>query len=151
MMFNIGGGIGAIGIANVMDRYSPRLTVIGMYLGIALSLAGLSGANGAVTMACGAFFCGLFLVGGQSVLYSMAGQAYATEVRGTGVGAAVAVGRLGSILGPLIAGQLFALGQSASMLVSSSIPLIVIAAVAALSVVSTFAPRMVASVTQPGR
>lgn len=151
MMFNIGGGIGAIGIARVMDRCSPRLTVIGMYLGIALSLAGLSAANGALTMACGAFFCGLFLVGGQSVLYSMAGQAYATEVRGTGVGAAVAVGRLGSILGPLIAGQLFALGQSASMLVSSSIPLIVIAAIAALSVVSTFAPRVVAGTAQPGR
>ncbi|AJF00534.1 3-(3-hydroxy-phenyl)propionate transporter MhpT [Pandoraea apista] len=151
MMFNIGGGLGAIGIANVMDRCSPRLTVIGMYVGIALSLAGLSGANGALTMACGAFFCGLFLVGGQSVLYSMAGQAYATEVRGTGVGAAVAVGRLGSILGPLIAGQLFALGQSASMLVSSSIPLIVIAAIAALSVVSTFAPRVVAGIAQPGR
>lgn len=151
MMFNIGGGLGAIGIANVMDRCSPRLTVIGMYVGIALSLAGLSGANGALTMACGAFFCGLFLVGGQSVLYSMAGQAYATEVRGTGVGAAVAVGRRGSILGPLIAGQLFALGQSASMLVSSSIPLIVIAAIAALSVVSTFAPRVVAGIAQPGR
>ncbi|MCE4060714.1 3-(3-hydroxy-phenyl)propionate transporter MhpT [Pandoraea sputorum] len=151
MMFNIGGGLGAIGISNVMDRFSPRLTVIGMYLGIALSLAGLSGAIGALTMACGAFFCGLFLVGGQSVLYSMAGQAYPTEVRGTGVGAAVAIGRLGSILGPLVAGQLFALGQSASMLVSSSIPLIVIAAIAALTVVSTFAPRIVAGVVQPGR
>ncbi|AKM30245.1 3-(3-hydroxy-phenyl)propionate transporter MhpT [Pandoraea faecigallinarum] len=151
MMFNIGGGIGAIGIANVMDRFSPRLTVIGMYVGIALSLAGLSSAIGALTMAAGAFFCGLFLVGGQSVLYSMAGQAYPTEVRGTGVGAAVAIGRLGSILGPLIAGQLFALGQSASMLVSSSIPLIVVAAIAALTVVGTFAPRLVAGVAQPGR
>ncbi|VVE72725.1 3-(3-hydroxy-phenyl)propionate transporter MhpT [Pandoraea captiosa] len=151
MMFNIGGGIGAIGIANVMDRFSPRLTVIGMYIGIALSLAGLSSAIGALTMATGAFFCGLFLVGGQSVLYSMAGQAYPTEVRGTGVGAAVAIGRLGSILGPLIAGQLFALGQSASMLVSSSIPLIVIAALAALTVVGTFAPRLVAGMAQSGR
>ncbi|MFT9640303.1 3-(3-hydroxy-phenyl)propionate transporter MhpT, partial [Alcaligenes phenolicus] len=54
-------------------------------------------------------------------------------------GAAVAVGRLGSILGPLVAGQLFALGQSPSMLVSASIPLIVIAAVAALTVVGAFA------------
>ncbi|MDM8358848.1 3-(3-hydroxy-phenyl)propionate transporter MhpT [Pandoraea communis] len=151
MMFNIGGGLGAIGISNVMDRFSPRLTVIGMYLGIALSLAGLSSAIGALTMACGAFFCGLFLVGGQSVLYSMAGQAYPTEVRGTGVGAAVAIGRLGSILGPLIAGQLFALGQSASMLVSSSIPLIVIAAISALTVVGTFEPRIVAGAVQPGR
>ena len=49
-------------------------------------------------------------------------------------------GRLGSILGPLVAGQLFALGQSPSMLVGASIPLIAMAAVAALSVVGSF-PR----------
>ncbi|CAG9178258.1 3-(3-hydroxy-phenyl)propionate transporter [Cupriavidus laharis] len=150
MMFNIGGGIGAVGIANVMDRFSPRLTVMGMYVGIAAALAGLAGAGGSVSMAWGAFFCGLFLVGGQSVLYALAGQAYPTEVRGTGVGAAVAIGRLGSILGPLVAGQLFALGQSASMLVSASIPLIVIAAIAALTVVVSFSPRLASGRVLPG-
>ncbi|SOZ39201.1 3-(3-hydroxy-phenyl)propionate transporter MhpT [Cupriavidus neocaledonicus] len=150
MMFNIGGGIGAVGIASVMDRFSRRLTVVGMYVGIAAALAGLAGAGGSVSMAWGAFFCGLFLVGGQSVLYALAGQAYPTEVRGTGVGAAVAIGRLGSILGPLIAGQLFALGQSASMLVTASIPLIVIAAVAALTVVGSFTPRLETRAAVPG-
>ncbi|WER46291.1 3-(3-hydroxy-phenyl)propionate transporter MhpT [Cupriavidus sp. WKF15] len=150
MMFNLGGGIGAVGIASVMDRFSPRLTVVGMYVGIAAALAGLAGAGGSLSMAWGAFFCGLFLVGGQSVLYALAGQAYPTEVRGTGVGAAVAVGRLGSILGPLVAGQLFALGQSASMLVAASIPLIVVAAVAALAVVGSFTPRRTTGATVPG-
>lgn len=138
MMFNIGGGIGAIGIANVMDRFGRRITVIGMYIGIAASLAALASAAGNLSMVTGAFFCGLFIVGGQSVLYALAGQAYPTEVRGTGVGAAVAIGRLGSILGPLVAGQLFALGQSPSMLVGASIPLIVVAALAALSVARSF-------------
>lgn len=139
MMFNLGGGIGAVAIATLMDRLGRRRTVIGMYVGIALALAALAGASGAASMACGGLLCGLFLVGGQSVLYALAGHAYPTEVRGTGVGAAVAVGRLGSILGPLVAGQLFALGQSASMLVASSIPLCVIAALAALMVVGGFA------------
>lgn len=138
MMFNIGGGIGAVAIATVMDRFSRNLTVTGMYVGIAVSLAALANASGSTSMAVGAFFCGLFLVGGQSVLYALAGQAYPTEVRGTGVGAAVAVGRLGSILGPLVAGQLFALGQSASVLVAASIPLILVAAVGALTVVGAF-------------
>jgi len=138
MMFNIGGGIGAVAIASLMDRISRQLTVIGMYAGIAVALAGLASAGGSASMATGAFFCGLFLVGGQSVLYSLAGQAYPTEVRGTGVGAAVAVGRLGSILGPLVAGQLFAMGQSPSMLVAASIPLIVVAAGGALLVVGAF-------------
>lgn len=150
MMFNIGGGIGAVGIANVMDRFGRRLTVIALYVGIAVALAALAGAGGSVSMAWGAFFCGLFLVGGQSVLYSLAGQAYPTEVRGTGVGAAVAVGRIGSILGPLVAGQLFALGQSASVLVAASIPLIVVAALAALAVVGSFASRPVPGAALPG-
>ncbi|WP_321881544.1 3-(3-hydroxy-phenyl)propionate transporter MhpT [Paraburkholderia bannensis] len=141
MMFNIGGGIGAVAIATIMDRFGRRRTVIGMYAGIALALAALASAGGAASMACGGLLCGLFLVGGQSVLYALAGHAYPTEVRGTGVGAAVAVGRLGSILGPLVAGQLFALGQSSSVLVASSIPLCVIAALAALTVVGGFARR----------
>jgi AAHS family 3-hydroxyphenylpropionic acid transporter len=87
-------------------------------------------------MAWGGLLAGLFLVGTQSVLYALAGATYPTRVRGTGVGAAVAVGRMGSMIGPLIAGQLLALGQSASLLVISSIPLIVIAALGALTAVA---------------
>ncbi|MFX1767342.1 3-(3-hydroxy-phenyl)propionate transporter MhpT [Paraburkholderia sp. A1RI-2L] len=138
MLFNIGGGVGAVAIATIMDRFGRRGTVIGMYVGIVAALTVLASAGGASATALGGLLCGFFIVGSQSVLYALAGHAYPTEVRGTGVGAAVAVGRLGSILGPLVAGQLFALGQSPSMLVGSSIPLVVAAALAALSVVGAF-------------
>lgn len=141
MLFNIGGGVGAVAIATIMDRFGRRGTVIGMYVGIVVALSVLASAGGASSTAVGGLLCGFFIVGGQSVLYALAGHAYPTEVRGTGVGAAVAVGRLGSILGPLVAGQLFALGQSPSMLVGSSIPLVVVAALAALSVVGAFSQR----------
>lgn len=140
MMFNIGGGIGAIVIAALMDRIGRRPTVTGMYIGIAVALAVLASAGSSVGMAFGGLLAGLFLVGGQSVLYALASNIYPTQVRGTGVGAAVAVGRMGSILGPLIAGQLLAIGQSASVLVTASIPLIAVAAIAALVVVARF-PR----------
>ncbi|SIT41633.1 hydroxy-aromatic acid transporter [Paraburkholderia ribeironis] len=145
MMFNIGGGIGAIAIASLMDRVGRRRTVAGMYLGIVVALAALLGASGGTSMAWGGLLAGLFLVGGQSVLYALASSLYPTDVRGTGVGAAVAVGRLGSILGPLIAGQLLAIGQGASVLLSASIPLIVVAAVAAWLVVGKSAPRYTAA------
>lgn len=141
MMFNIGGGIGAVAIATIMDRFGRRGTVIGMYVGMIAALAVLASAGSASATAVGGLLCGFFIVGGQSVLYALAGHAYPTEVRGTGVGAAVAVGRLGSILGPLVAGQLFALGQSPSMLVGASIPLALIAAIAALTVVGAFRQR----------
>jgi len=148
MMFNIGGGIGAIVIASMMDRIGRRPTVIGMYIGIAAALAALASASGGVSMACGGLLAGLFLVGGQSVLYALASTLYPTQMRGTGVGAAVAVGRFGSILGPLIAGQLLAMGQSASMLVAASIPLVVVAAVAALFVVARFPLRHTVATAQ---
>ena len=41
----------------------------------------------------------------QLVLYALAPPSYPTAVRATGVGAAVAIGRLGSVAGPLAAGQ----------------------------------------------
>ena len=148
MMFNIGGGFGAIAIASLMDRIGRRRTVGGMYLGIVVALAALVGASGGVSMAWGGLLAGLFLVGGQSVLYALASSLYPTEVRGTGVGAAVAVGRVGSILGPLIAGQLLAIGQGASVLLSASIPLIAIAAIAAWLVVSKSESRYIAAAVQ---
>jgi AAHS family 3-hydroxyphenylpropionic acid transporter len=148
MMFNIGGGIGAIVIAGLMDRVGRRRTVGGMYVGIVVALAALLSAGGGTSMAWGGLLAGLFLVGGQSVLYALASSLYPTEVRGTGVGAAVAVGRMGSILGPLIAGQLLAIGQGASVLLGASIPLIAVAAVAAWLVVSKSAPRYTAAAVQ---
>ncbi|RQR30766.1 MULTISPECIES: 3-(3-hydroxy-phenyl)propionate transporter MhpT [unclassified Burkholderia] len=136
VMFNVGGGIGAIGIASLMDRIGRRRTVVGMYVGIACALAVLAGAKDAAWLAAGGLLCGMFLVGGQSVLYALASAIYPTRMRGTGVGAAVAVGRFGSILGPFVAGQLLAHGESTTMLMASSIPLVAVAALAALTVVA---------------
>ena len=44
----------------------------------------------------------------------------------------MAVGRLGSIAGPLLAGQLLAMGQHATTTIGASIPVTIIAALAAL-------------------
>ncbi|MEX3900428.1 3-(3-hydroxy-phenyl)propionate transporter MhpT [Paraburkholderia sp. BR10954] len=148
MMFNIGGGIGAIVIAGMMDRMGRRRTVAGMYVGIVVALGALLSAHGGASMAWGGLLAGLFLVGGQSVLYALASSLYPTEVRGTGVGAAVAVGRLGSILGPLIAGQLLAIGQGASVLLGASIPLIAVAAIGAWLVVNRSTLRYTAVAAQ---
>ena len=78
-----------------------------------------------------AFAAGMFVVGGQSVLYALAAIYYPTAMRGTGVGAAVAVGRLGSVVGPLAAATLLAAGRSAPVVIGASIPVTLVAAFAA--------------------
>jgi len=132
IVFNIGGGAGALCIGMLMDRGRPRTVVSGMYVGIIVALATLAGASGMTWMAFGAFLAGLFVIGAQSVLYAMAAAYYPMVVRGTGVGAAVAVGRLGSIAGPVLAGQLLAMGTNASTIIGASIPITIISAAAAL-------------------
>jgi AAHS family 3-hydroxyphenylpropionic acid transporter len=132
ILFNIGGGAGALGIGMLMDAARPRWVVSGMYVGIIAALSLLAAAGGMASMSAGAFMAGLFVIGAQSVLYALAAAYYPTAVRGTGVGAAVAVGRLGSIAGPLLAGQLLAMGQHSTTIIGASIPVTIVAALAAL-------------------
>jgi AAHS family 4-hydroxybenzoate transporter-like MFS transporter len=53
-----------------------------------------------------AFLVGFFLVGGQIGLNSIAGTIYPTDIRATGAGWALGIGRIGSILGPVLGGVL---------------------------------------------
>jgi MFS transporter, AAHS family, 3-hydroxyphenylpropionic acid transporter len=135
IFFNIGGGLGALCIGMLMDRLRGALVVSGMYIGIIASLAALSMAPGFGALAASAFCAGMFVIGGQSVLYALSAAFYPTAMRGTGVGAAVAVGRVGSVVGPLAAGQLLAMGRSSSVVIGASIPVTLIAAVAALMLI----------------
>ncbi|KVL58058.1 MFS transporter [Burkholderia cepacia] len=130
--FNVGAGLGALGIGAALDRMRASRVVGGMYVGIVLSLAALAAAPGFASLAAAAFAAGMFVVGGQSVLYALAAIYYPTAMRGTGVGTAVAVGRLGSVVGPLAAATLLAAGRSAPVVIGASIPVTLVAAVAAL-------------------
>lgn len=132
IFFNVGGGLGALCIGMLMDRMRGGIVVAGMYIGIIASLTALSIAPAFTALTVSAFFAGMFVIGGQSVLYALAAAFYPTAMRGTGVGAAVAVGRIGSVVGPLAAGQLLAMGRSSSVVIGASIPVTLIAALAAL-------------------
>lgn len=64
------------------------------------------------------FFIGLFQQGGFTAMYSVAAKIYPTNVRSTGIGWAVGLGRSGAVAGPAIAGYLIAggLGMSANFI-----------------------------------
>lgn len=70
----------------------------------------------------------MFATGGQSVLYALAPLFYSTQIRATGVGTAVAVGRLGAMSGPpLLAGKMLALGTGRVGVMAASAPGILLA------------------------
>ena len=65
ILFNLGGGIGSVLFGLLMDRWRPRLTVLAIYLGILLGLAGLGLAKDFQLLALAGFAVGLFVAGGQ--------------------------------------------------------------------------------------
>lgn len=136
IFFNVGSVIGVLGIGVLMDRFSQRISVTAIYACIVGSLVALSLANTIDSLSIAVLFAGMGVVGAQSMLYALSAASYPTAVRGTGVGAAVAVGRIGSIVGPVAAGQLLAMGKSSALVIGASVPVTIIAAVAALLVLS---------------
>lgn len=133
--YNIGGIFGSILMGVLLDKLRMSFVIKLIYSGILISLCCLAISPTVALLSLSAVGCGLFIVGGQSALYGLAAVFYPTEMRGTGVGAAVAVGRIGSFAGPLFAGMLLSLGSSSAMVIGASIPMILIAAIAALFLV----------------
>ena len=55
---------------------------------------------------------GILLQGGFTGLYAVAAKLYPTELRSTGVGWAIGLGRFGAVIGPYVGGVLIAAGVS---------------------------------------
>lgn len=126
----IGAAIGTLALGLLLERQPAWATAALVYLGILAALAGLGLASELRGMLAAGFCAGFFATGGQGVLYALAPHFYPVRVRATGVGAAVAVGRLGAMSGPLVAGQMLALGAGSAGVLLASAPGVVIAALA---------------------
>jgi len=132
IMLNVGAVLGSLVLGKLTDRVVPRNSLMMTYLGMAASLLVLALGHGASLFA-GAFLAGFFVIGGQLILYAMAPALYPASVRGTGVGAAVAAGRLGSILGPVLAGLWLSHGFGPDTVPLIAVPGLLVAFAAALS------------------
>lgn len=143
MLFNIGGALGSLLGGLLLDRCNGVKVVLFVYAALLAALAGVGLSVGIVPMAIAGFCAGLFVMAAQLVLYALAPPSYPTSVRATGVGAAVAIGRLGSVAGPLAAGQILAAGAGTTGVLLATSPGLVIAALAIISVIVRSAPQTV--------
>jgi Major Facilitator Superfamily len=101
-------------------RANVALVYGGMPFGGALAVAAAFGVGGA-------------LLAAQGYFYASAASIYPTSIRGVGSGATVAVGRLGSVAGPLLGGALTAAGHRSTPLLSEIVPLVALGSIAALA------------------
>ncbi len=102
-----GGAIGTVVIALIFRRigFIPILTACFAMEAVCLALIGEPGLTLPLLFAV-AFLAGWGIFAGQPTLNSLAATYYPTDLRSTGVGAALGIGRLGAIVGPVVGAEL---------------------------------------------
>jgi AAHS family 4-hydroxybenzoate transporter-like MFS transporter len=110
-LFQVGGIGGALVLGRVLDRHFSFLVLAGCAAWAALSvyLVGQAGAS-VPLLAIAITSAGVGVIGGQNASHALTAEFYPTRMRSTGVGWALGIGRIGSIVGPILGGQLLAPG-----------------------------------------
>jgi MFS transporter, AAHS family, 3-hydroxyphenylpropionic acid transporter len=126
--FGVAGAVGSLLTGALMDRFSRQGGILGIFGLTAVAYLIMSAGSSAfvVAVSMGAVI-GVLTSAAQACVYALAPAVYPETFRGTGVGAAVAVGRVGTVLGPLFAGALVAVGYSSSIVLASMIPVAIVA------------------------
>jgi MFS transporter, AAHS family, 4-hydroxybenzoate transporter len=133
-MLQVGGLVGPIPLGWLFDRTGPRLPMVLAYLLAALCIAciGIFATTSIPLTMLVVFGAGFGVLGGQTAANAVAAANYPTQIRSTGVGWALGIGRVGSIIGPAVAGILIGRHVSLqSIFLLSAVPAL-LAAVAAL-------------------
>ena len=103
------GIVGTVILAPLVDRLGAPAVVTVLYVLLSCFIfgIGLAGANLPILFVT-VFGCGLCVVSSQGFINVQSAILYPTAVRSTGVGWALGIGRIGGIVGPVVAGLLLA-------------------------------------------
>jgi AAHS family 4-hydroxybenzoate transporter-like MFS transporter len=124
-MSNYGGVAGAVLGALVIQRLGSRITMLGMSVAAIVCALVLTGTaldpNDTLFLMVMLLLTGGLLNAVQTTMYALAAHVYPTEIRGTGVGFAVAVGRIGNVLAGFVGNYALERGGSPGYFTSMAI------------------------------
>lgn len=132
VLFNLASIVGALVLGRLVDRSGLRWPLVGAYVGLIAGLLALARASDLASILALSGVVGFCVLGANYALYGAAAAYYPAAVRGRGAGAAVAWGRLGAVVGPLVGGQLLQAGQGGGAVVLGMAPIAAVALVGVL-------------------
>jgi MFS transporter, AAHS family, 4-hydroxybenzoate transporter len=133
--FSLGGMVGALTQGRLMNVFGIHATLTAEF-GVSVPLiAGLAFGTASYALLMGVVFVlGVAVQGAQAGINALAADFYPTQIRSTGVGWALGIGRIGSIVGPTLGGLLLSLHWTPrQILVSGMAPALCAVAAVVLS------------------
>ncbi|QQB15608.1 MULTISPECIES: MFS transporter [Brevibacterium] len=110
-VLNLGAVVGLVVAGWLADRHGTKPVVLLWFVLAAVFLAILSiPMTSQVLLNLAVFITGVFVFSAQVLIYAFVSAIYPATARGTALGMASAVGRIGAIVGPFITGTLVAAG-----------------------------------------
>jgi AAHS family 4-hydroxybenzoate transporter-like MFS transporter len=104
-MLQVGGTIGVLVLSRFLDRGNPYLVLGATYFCAAIFIAAIGSGGSSIALLIPAVFAaGFCVVGAQTGSNALVSIFYPTFIRSTGVGWALGIGRIGSIIGPVLGG-----------------------------------------------
>jgi benzoate transport len=111
LLINLGGLCGGLACGYLTRRLSARPLTSYLLIGLFFAIVAFGAArSGVLAVMTGAFVVGFFLMAAMAGLYMIIPHVYPPNVRNTGTGLAIGIGRIGAMVGPPLAGVLIAAG-----------------------------------------
>jgi AAHS family 4-hydroxybenzoate transporter-like MFS transporter len=134
MLFSVGGIAGSFIEGTFMNRWGAFPVLLTEFLCTTLLIASLAYSNSFPLMMSITFVLGFVVQGAQGGLSAVAATFYPIPIRSTGIGWCLGVGRIGSIVGPILGGMMLKLDWTPrEILLAGSIPALCAAAATFLS------------------
>jgi AAHS family 3-hydroxyphenylpropionic acid transporter len=129
--FNVGGASGALLTGALLDTRWRRIAIAASVLALPPVILLLATSAARIGPMLGlAAALGASVLSLQVILYGVAGVLYTKSARGTGMGAAVGIGRAGSIAGPAFATVLIGAERTATQVLLGVLPIVIACSIA---------------------
>jgi AAHS family 4-hydroxybenzoate transporter-like MFS transporter len=129
MLFSVGGIVGSFVEGGFMNRWGAFPVLFAEFLCTTALIASLAYSTSFPLMMAVTFVLGFVVQGAQGGLSAVAATFYPISIRSTGIGWCLGVGRIGSIVGPILGGMMLKLDWTPrEILLAGSIPALCAAA-----------------------
>jgi len=143
-LFSLGGIAGSLVQGKLMTQWGDRVILLVEFAVTVALMSTLAFASTVVAILSTTFLLGCFVQGAQAGLNALSVRSYPTSMRATGIGWALGIGRLGSIVGPMLGGLMLTKGWSPrQILLTGGIPALV-------SIISLVTGHFFRAAAEPG-